>query len=355
MRQSAGHLLEVIDEVLDFSKIEAGHLELEEKLFSPADTLGAVVALMRTRALAKGLELIYQPPAGLPLRLIGDPLRLRQVLLNLLGNAIKFTPKGSVRLEVTPGEAESAGPGGESSQLLRFAVIDSGIGIAPELRQSIFEAFTQADSSTTRKFGGTGLGLAICRRLVEKMGGVIEVQGEPGRGSTFRFEARFLLPSATRPGRDQDTADIDLAALRRTRPARLLVADDNAVNRLVLDAQLRALGHRPLVVSGGAEVLAAVAAEDFDLLLLDCQMPEIDGYETARRLRATEAAAGPTARRLAIVALTAHALPGDREKCLAAGMDDYLSKPFTEEQLAALLRRRLPDGGASGAYPQKES
>jgi len=342
VRQSAGHLLEVIDEVLDFSKIEAGHLELEMKVFSPADTVGGVAKLMQARARAKGLELIYEPPAGLPPFLVGDPLRLRQVLLNLLSNAIKFTPRGSVRLEV------AAGPTDGHSFELGFAVIDSGIGIAPELRQSIFEAFTQADSSTTRKFGGTGLGLAICRRLVEKMGGTIVALGEPGRGSTFRFEARFLVPSATTAAAGDGTGEIDLARLRPVPPARLLVADDNSVNRLVLDAQLRALGHEPRVVESGEEVLASLAQEAFDLLLLDCQMPDLDGYETARRIRQGEAgtagAAGTAGilRRLPIVALTAHAMPGDREKCLRAGMDDYLSKPFTEDQLSSLLAKWLP-------------
>ncbi len=223
-------------------------------------------------------------------KLIGDPLRLRQVLLNLLGNAIKFTPRGSVRLEVAAGEPDGSATD-QPSQLLRFAVIDSGIGIAPEMRQSVFEAFTQADSSTTRKFGGTGLGLAICRRLVEKMGGSIAAQGEPGAGLDLPLRGSVSLATvgAHRPaGGAYRRARADRARWRsrlEARPARLLVADDNAVNRLVLEAQLRAMGHRPRLVAGGGEALAATAGENFDLLLLDCQMPEIDGYETARRLR----------------------------------------------------------------------
>jgi signal transduction histidine kinase/ActR/RegA family two-component response regulator len=352
VRQSAGHLLEVIDEVLDFSKIEAGHLELEQKVFTPDETIAGVLALVSTRAQDKGLALEYRPAGLLPPKLVGDPLRLRQILLNLLGNAIKFTPRGSVRLEVSAGAPEGSSSD-RPTQVLRFAVIDSGIGIAAELQQSIFEAFTQADSSTTRKFGGTGLGLAICRRLVEKMGGSISASGEPGRGSTFRFEARFLLPSAREARREEHTGELELSAFKNARPARLLVADDNAVNRLVLEAQLRAMGHRPKMASGGGEVLAASLQENFDLLLLDCQMPEIDGYETARRIRAREASGLAGSGRLPIVALTAHAMPGDREKCIEAGMDDYLAKPFTEEQLAALLQRWLPaDGAAAAPFPE---
>ena len=191
------------------------------------------------------------------------------------------------------------------------------------------------------------------------MGGRISVEGEPGRGSTFRFDALFLVPSATSTARDR-TDEIHLSALQPIGSARLLLADDNSVNRLVLDAQLRALGHDPRVVASGAEVLAALELEDFDLLLLDCQMPEIDGYETARRIRLREAAAaekGAPARHLPVVALTAHALPGDREKCLEAGMDDYLAKPFTEEQLTTLLARWLParPSGAGAASSSASS
>ena len=330
VRGSAGHLLELIDDVLDFSRVEAGRLELERAAFPLKETVAAVVALMGPRAQDRGIGLELEMAPGLPSTLLGDPFRLRQLLLNLVGNAIKFTEKGGVVLGV-----EKA-PGGRLDDRVEilFRIRDTGIGIPPELQERIFEAFTQADGSTTRRYGGTGLGLAICRRLVNLMGGRLWLESKPGEGSTFTFVLPF----------EPTTESIDLrqvsprtlGAARKERPEiRILIADDNPINRLVLEEQLRAHGFQLATATNGLEVLELLEKEDVDLLLLDCQMPELDGYETTRLLRQKELGG----RHLPIVALTAHALAGDRERCLAAGMDDYLAKPFTERELLEVIDR----------------
>jgi signal transduction histidine kinase len=332
VRGSAGHLLELIDDVLDFSRVEAGRLELERAPFPLKETVTAVTSLMGPRAQDKGIELELRLAPGLPSALVGDPFRLRQILLNLVGNAIKFTEKGKVTLEV---EAAGVGAGksGDEVEIL-FRIRDTGIGIPPELQERIFEAFTQADGSTTRRYGGTGLGLAICRRLVKLMGGRLWLESKPTEGSTFSFVLPF----------EPTTVSIDLrqigprtlGATRKIRPEiRILIADDNPINRLVLEEQLRSHGFQLATATNGVETLEKLETESFDLLLLDCQMPELDGYETTRRLRQKELGG----RHLPIVALTAHALAGDRERCLAAGMDDYLAKPFTEKELLEVIDR----------------
>ncbi len=324
VHRSAGSLLELINDILDLSKVEAGRVELHPEDFELRATLEEIVELPRERALARGiaLELTFAPE--LPEVLHGDPVRLRQILTNLVGNAIKFTERGSVRVSAVLDE------GGETP-LVRFAVADTGIGLTPDQTSRVFEAFTQADASHARKYGGTGLGLAISRELVELMGGEIGVTSQPGKGSTFWFTARFdqaVVPAsaatAPRPGA--------LAALA----GHVLLVEDNELNCEVARGMLDALGLQVSLAENGIDSVRAVARQRFDLVLMDCQMPDVDGYEATRRIRALETAAH--APRVPIIALTASAVQGDRERCLAAGMDGYLTKPFRTADLHATIR-----------------
>jgi CheY-like chemotaxis protein len=269
---------------------------------------------------------------------------LRQVLLNLLGNAIKFTERG--RVEVRVGHTSIPVP--DERSLVQFEVDDTGIGIAPEVQAQLFQPFTQADSSTTRRFGGTGLGLVICRQIVELAGGTITLRSEPGRGSTFAFT--YPLEAVNKPRARVDTPRKDDAASAvdsRLPHLRVLVAEDHAVNQRLVQLQLRKLGLAADVAATGIEALEALARAPYDLVLMDCQMPEMDGYETTRRIRAD-----PRFAPVRIIAMTANAMQGDREKCLDAGMDDYVSKPIREPELRAALTRALaamrdPDAEAS--------
>ncbi len=473
-KASADSLLDVINDILDFSKIEAGKLELEAIEFAPREVLGAVVKGLAVAAGRKGLELVCDIRPEVPDLVVGDPARLRQVLVNLVGNAVKFTETGElvVRISVERGAA------GET--WLHAAVRDTGIGIPADKQQLVFEAFRQADGSTTRRYGGTGLGLAICRQLVERMGGRLWLESEPGRGSTFSFtlpvgvpahgagappaerldgvrvlvvddnatnrrvlvemldrrgargaavqggspalaalaEARaagdayrlvlldrqmpemdglavaasiaegppprpvvVLLTSGAQPGDAEraravgiarsvtkpvtgsDLREVILAALSGAGPEplvppvaplvdgarslRVLVAEDNVVNQRLVVRLLERLGHRVVVADSGRAALAALAGAEFDMLLLDVQMPEMDGFAVARAIRGQEAETGA---HLPIVALTAHALKGDRERCLAAGMDEYLAKPVKPDELRAALARlaAAPSGAPAG-------
>ncbi len=330
---SAGVLLGLIDDVLDFSKIEAGKLEIQTVGFRLTDVLDLVMEMFGSRAAEKGIALELTVAEGVSARLLGDPARLQQVLINLLGNAIKFTAVGQVKLRVEPQDD------GLGQLKVRFTVADTGIGIAPEVVETLFDAFTQADSSTTRKFGGTGLGLAISKRIVELMDGEIGVHSVPGVGSTFFFVVP-LKRLAT------GEVPLDLAAevlrpeARSRRPRRsfrILLVEDNPVNQMVASRQLELLGYRADAVDDGQKALDALHDRDYDLVLMDCQMPELDGYEATRRLRVWQGDRKHTP----VVAMTAHAVKGDRAKCLAAGMDDYLSKPFRESDLEAMLDRWL--------------
>jgi PAS domain S-box-containing protein len=360
VKTSSDLLLRVINDILDFSKIEAGKLDLEMIDFNLPRCLGATLDAMSGVAHQKGLELAYQMPASpCPHDLVGDPDRLRQVLLNLVGNAIKFTEKGKVVVRV---EAEQYTPG---EAVLHFQVEDTGIGIPADKLRTIFEPFVQADGSTRRKHGGTGLGLAISTRLVEMMGGRIWAESAVGRGSIFHFTSRFPL----RPG--QPTAlpvpPRKLPALlqqswQRPDPAsspapgglRVLLAEDNEVNQRLVVRMLQQHGHATVVAGNGQEALALLARQGFDVVLMDVQMPEMDGFEATACIRAREAASGQHIR---IIALTAHAMKGDRERCLAAGMDGYVSKPIDEAQLLRAIRqvaRRVP-AGAPGQEPPAEA
>ncbi|MBL9204838.1 MAG: response regulator [Opitutaceae bacterium] len=342
IRQSSDALLMIINDILDFSNIESGRLELEEEEFSLPDCIEGALDLVAPLAAAKALELLSEWGDHVPRRVRGDPTRLRQILVHLLGNAIKFTDCGNVVLSVQriqPGaRAEPAtGPVG-----LVFSVRDTGIGIPEESVGRLFQSFTQVDASTTRRFGGTGLGLVISQRLARLMGGDLTVESKAGQGSTFRLTVDLTaLPAATSPGNHPDPS---LPAGVATpvepppvRTERILLAEDNAVNQKVALRMLAQLGYRADVAANGLEVIEAMQRQPYDIILLDLQMPEMDGLETALRIRTFDSP--PFGLRPWIIAVTANAMRGDRERCLAAGMDDYIAKPIRREELAASLAR----------------
>ena len=343
IRRSAESLLAILNDVLDFSKIEAGRLDLEQIAFTPLDVIKASADLARWSASAKGLTLSCDIAPGLDPVLRGDPGRLRQVLTNLLSNAVKFTELGEVKLRVH--ELERLG----TSRVWRFEVQDSGIGIAPDVLPKLFQAFKQADGSMTRRFGGTGLGLAIAKRLVGMMGGEIGVHSELDQGATFWFTARFEVAGAdalsVAAPRASSPVQAEPAPVQHER-VRVLVAEDHAVNREVAVRLLEYLGCSVEVAENGIQARDALALGRFDLVLMDCQMPEMDGFEATRACRAAELAAGRP--HTPIVALTANALTGDSERCLAAGMDDFVSKPFGVAKLRAALERWTRIGAANG-------
>ncbi len=334
IRDSGENLMAIINDILDFSKIEAGKLELEEVDFNLGASLASVTNAMTVPARDKGLSLYLDVDPDLPRTVQGDPVRLRQVLTNLVGNAIKFTHGGSVTI--------SAGSLGDTR--VRISVRDTGIGIDPAVRATVLDAFGQADSSTSRRYGGTGLGLAICRQLVGMMGGILDFASRPGEGSTFWFEVPFAEASSTSAdpetmARDADESTVPppvvLDAEATLIPPRVLLADDDPVNQLVASLYLERLGYQVDLVTTGADAVNAVQQTRYDAVLMDCRMPVMDGYEATRRIRRLE---GP-ARATPIIAMTASALVGDRDECLLAGMDDYLSTPFDRTLLAAALAR----------------
>ena len=333
---SAESLLRVIDGILDFSKLEAGKLVLAEEDFDLRAVLREAVGLLGPEAAAKGLVMELAVDESLPARLHGDAARLRQVLLNLIGNAVKFTQEGRVDVEALPEHR------GGDDLVVRFRVRDTGVGIPLEAQPRLFAPFTQADGSTSRRFGGTGLGLAISYRIVEQLGGEMGFESRPDEGSTFEFTARLReARPEDRPPR-RPTVEASSEKARRPKPSRsslrILLAEDNQVNQVVMLRQLEALGYYAEAVENGRQALRALRENPYDLILMDCQMPELDGYEATRRIRENEAGSeGHTP----IVAVTAHAMKGDRERCLASGMDDYLAKPFKIEELAAILERWL--------------
>jgi signal transduction histidine kinase/DNA-binding NarL/FixJ family response regulator len=320
---SASSLLNLIEDLLDLGKIESGRMELDEAPFDLHDLLRELDEIYRVRAQEKGIAFSLEVDARVPQALRGDATRLRQVLHNLLSNALKFTTQGEFGLIV--GRAAAS----RGNDLLRFTVFDTGIGIAPEVQQRLFTRFTQADRATSRRFGGTGLGLAIVKQLCDMMGGSILLQSEPGRGSSFRCE----LPFVEVPFSELAPAPVAPRVVEATprHATRVLVAEDNATNQVVVRGLLAQAGYHDVTVVGdGQEALDAASASEFELALMDCRMPRMDGYEAARRLRAQ----GFTA---PIIALTANAARGERERCLAWGMNEYLSKPVDPRQLAQVL------------------
>jgi signal transduction histidine kinase/CheY-like chemotaxis protein/HPt (histidine-containing phosphotransfer) domain-containing protein len=327
--ESAGQtLLTVINDVLDFSKIEADRMELESVGFAPATLIGSVVSLFRLNARERGLTLAAEVDPSIPVILAGDPHRLSQVLSNLVGNAIKFTAHGGVAVRARVVDRTT------HDTVLRFEVSDTGIGIDEVGRARLFEPFVQVDSSPTRRFEGTGLGLAICKKLVELMGGEIGVDSTPGVGSTFWFTVLLAAPTDVEAG-DVLRANEDVVRTADLVGARVLVAEDNLANKRLVERLLARVGVAVTIVSNGAEAVEAIRTGGYDLVLMDCHMPQMDGFEATSAIRADGLA-------IPIVALTADAMSGDREACLAAGMNDYLSKPVVPAALIATLHRWLP-------------
>ncbi len=330
VRDSAHHLLQIINDILDISKIEAGKTELEHSNFDLDNLLRSVIRSFTLQAEKKKLALVLDQADDLPLYLHGDPVRLRQILINLVGNALKFTDSGSIRV----GAARIKDP--DTSQVsLIFSVSDTGIGIPKNRQQRIFESFNSADGSISRKYGGTGLGLAICRHLAELMQGKIWVESEEERGSTFFFTAVF------QPGEKNRIPP--KAALPESKPAdrslRILLAEDNAVNAKLASAFLAKMGHSAVTAGNGKKVLTALSEQSFDLILMDVEMPEMDGLEATLRIRQGEA--GTHKSRIPVIAMTAHALSEFREKCEAVGMNDFVSKPVNFSKLAEIIRKNL--------------
>jgi two-component system CheB/CheR fusion protein len=320
-------LMGILDDVLDYSKIAAGELRFEQRNFLLDEVIHRVRDLFSANAAQKGIQLSFELPLGVPNEMVGDPLRLSQVLNNLVGNAVKFTEKGSVRIGVSPLESPRLG-----WCTLRFVVRDTGIGIEPQVRDSIFEAFTQGDGSITRRFGGTGLGLAICGRLVQMMGGAIGVNSQIGHGSEFWFQVSFAVAAdgSTPKPNTLDTAQL-AARAAALHGRRVVLAEDNALNQIVGQVSLERLGLEVSVVSNGQEAVDLITSQvagHFDAVLMDMHMPVMDGLEATRLLRRTPQGAG-----LPIIAVTAAVLAEDREQCTAAGMNDHISKPFVPERL----------------------
>ncbi len=314
IRDSGKSLLAIIDDILDFSRIEAGHVAVEREHTDAKRIARDVFTLLRPRAVEKKLELDVHWPGAVSSNIIADPGRLRQVLLNLVSNAIKFTEAGRVTIRAR----------GDSNGMLRIEVLDTGIGIAPEQMDRLFTQFTQADSSTTRKYGGTGLGLAISKQLVELMGGQIGAQSQPGAGSTFWFTLPFADARRLRSPMLDDIA------------VRVLVVEDHAVNRMLATRLLKKFGCDVAVAENGLIACDRIAHETYDLVFMDCQMPEMDGFEATRVIRGREIRTG---RHLPIVALTANVMSEDRERCLDAGMDDYIPKPCSAADFERTLER----------------
>jgi signal transduction histidine kinase/CheY-like chemotaxis protein/HPt (histidine-containing phosphotransfer) domain-containing protein len=339
LRISADSLLHLINDILDFSKIEARRLELEVLDFDLQRLLDDFTALLGVRAREKGLRLFCDADPKVPTRLRGDAGRLRQILINLVGNAIKFSDSGEVVVYVSL-EAETS-----VDCWLRFSVRDTGIGIPADKIGMLFDKFTQVDASTTRKYGGTGLGLAISKQLAEMMGGEIGVVSAEGKGSEFWFTVCLAKPPHTAQG---ETLPIGLFADSPFQPVasfagltpRILLAEDNVTNQLVTNGILNKLGLAADVVANGAEALQVLKSSVYDMVLMDVQMPVMDGFETTRQIRSPNSAVRN--HQIPIIAMTAHALQGDRERCLESGMNDYVSKPLSARDLSEVLARWLP-------------
>ena len=318
--ESGRHLLALINDILDYSKIDAGRLELESSPMDLAAAVDTVRTLTEHSAQEKGLALHWQIDANVPLSVIGDELRWRQILINLVSNAIKFTARGSVRVHI----GRVADEGG--SVLLFGEVADTGMGIPRDAIGKLFRPFAQGDASITRAHGGTGLGLAICRRLVQAMGGALTVDSEPGRGSTFRFE--WLTRAADAPAAPTPTPQPAATALR------ILLVEDNPINQLLALEMLSKAGYTADTANDGLEAVERVSSGHYDLILMDMQMPRLDGLEATRQIRML-----PGLRQPVIVAMTANAFREDQEACTEAGMNDFISKPIAYDRFVSTLRR----------------
>lgn len=332
--EAADGLLTVINDILDYSRLEAGGVVLDAAEFEPAAVARKVTELLSESAASKDLDLVLEVGCGVPAEIVGDPTRLRQVLINLVGNAIKFTESGRILIRLFDAGARGVG----------FEVSDTGVGIPNELQGNLFERFTQG-SNCARRYGGSGLGLAISRALVSLMGGDITVESKPGQGSTFRFTIRREeAPSADAVSVERPRLRLKPVAppARQTEPpapdgANILIVEDNAVNQLLVMKLLARAGHAAAIARDGEQALAMVRDESFDVVLMDIQLPGMDGVSVTRRIRDL---AGPKAK-VPVIALTANAMVGDRDRYIAAGMDDYVSKPIDAKELFAAITRQL--------------
>lgn len=336
-KSCANTLLALMNDILDISKIEAGKMVLEEIPFEVRRLVDDCAKSLAAKAASKGVGFHHEVADDVPLAVTGDPLRLRQVLVNLLSNAVKFTEAGSVVIRA------SVLSDPDERQFLAFEVRDTGPGIPPEKADSIFEEFTQADGSISRRYGGTGLGLAITKKLVEMHGGRIRMQSEVGRGSTFRVEIPCCPVCTITEPKPADPKPVPPAP-RTSENETILIVEDNLVNQRVVSAMLKKQGYRVVIAGHGGQALEAIEREMPALVLMDLQMPEVDGFEATRQIRRQ-----PRWRTLPIVAMTAHAMSGDRELCLEAGMDGYLSKPVNRAQLVAQVEESITSGRARGS------
>jgi PAS domain S-box-containing protein len=339
LSESANALLTIIDDILDFSKLEARQVSLQQIAFDSSEVIDAAAALLAVKARSKGLDFETRLDRDIRHRLIGDPGRLRQILLNLIGNAIKFTERGYVRVSSFHQQLDA------DRVALRVEVVDSGIGIPADAHTRMFTRFSQGDGATSRMSGGTGLGLAICKELCELMGGTIGYESEPGKGSRFWFTVVCGVAGIDELAIDEHASEP--AQEKTARSLDVLVAEDHELNRMMIGEILAQLGHRTNLVDDGEKAVAAVRARRYDLVLMDVRMPRLDGVAATKTIRAL----GPPGDKVPIVALTAHALAGDRDVYLAAGMDDYVSKPIRREALIAMLAR----WGACASPPVPES
>ncbi|MEO6846294.1 MAG: MASE1 domain-containing protein [Chthoniobacterales bacterium] len=341
VRSSGESLLLLINDILDLSRIEAGKLDLELGKFNLQKLLDEISALLKPEAENKKLKFSYDIRPEVPLSFYGDAGRLRQVLLNLANNAVKFTNAGEINIHVATESVEG------NDCILCFEIEDTGIGIAKLRMNQLFHPFVQADNSTTRKFGGSGLGLAISRQLVELMGGEIGMESEEGKGSVFYFTVRLLKAEQTSVA--QSSAEkLPDPVVKAISTARLLVVEDNVTNQSVVSMQLRRLGYKADVVSNGREALETLRSTDYDIVLMDCQMPEMDGYETTKAIRAGKEGGNVRNPDIPIIAMTANAMKTDRDICLAAGMNDYISKPIRGKELGEVLVRWFQEPQKSG-------
>jgi signal transduction histidine kinase len=325
-------LLSIINDILDFSKIEAGRLELEDEEFDLANTVSRVASLVTQPARARGLELVVECDPNLPSNVRGDEGRLRQILLNYATNAIKFTSAGrvTIRTRLDPEQPDRG-------TTVRFEVVDTGPGVSEDVAGRLFQPFAQADASTTRRFGGTGLGLAICRQLAAAMGGEVGLESKLGQGSNFWVRLTFAAAEPL-PETGEHYAAEAPRPRSSGRPVKILVVEDHPINQQVTQAYLAQMGYDSQVVQNGLEALAALEDETFDAVLMDCHMPDMDGYQATREVRRREGGLVHTP----IIAMTASAQDKDRGRCIAAGMDDYLAKPIEDGALERVLARWIP-------------